>query len=104
MKNYFSIRSGGEDRAVQLELSPDLIRVRQIPIVAKGDLAAMAVDQKGLGFPERYGSRGGVSDVPDGGASRMPVELFFTENIADVAHAEPRVQDPAIRVHDTRPS
>src|SRR6185503_2569378 len=53
MQNNFSVGGGGKDRAFAFKLASLLTREGEVAVVANGDLAVLASNQKRLGFANR---------------------------------------------------
>src|SRR5713101_6032074 len=83
-----------------LELAAPLGGVREIAVVAEGDLALVAVDHDGLSVEQGFVARGRVARVADGEAARELCEHAWLENFFDFAHRAMDVQLFAVAGND----
>ena len=66
MDNDFAVGRGLKDRSIRLEFISQHLRVDQIAVVRKGEIAKGEIDGEGLHVLEILASRGRVPVMPDG--------------------------------------
>ena len=83
-----------------LELAAPFGGIREISIVAEGELALVAVDQDGLGVEQRLVAGCRVARVADGQVARKFGDHVGLENFFDFAHGAVRMQVGAVARND----
>src|SRR5262249_54179467 len=83
MHDHFGVAGGLKDRAAMLKFAAQLQCVGQIAVVAKRDLALVAVDHDGLRVDQRGIACSGIASVADRRRTGKARDDFGRENFLD---------------------
>jgi len=100
VNEHLRVRGGGEDRALRLEVGPDVVGVGEVAVVTDRERALCVVDRERLSVSEVRAASGRVPHVSDRASAGELLELLGAERILDEAHRAVRVELLAVARHD----
>ena len=95
VEDDFAVGGGLENGAFAFQFVAQDVGVDEVAIVRDGELAAEAIDDKGLGIFHRARSGGGITGMADGPLALQTLQFRLPKNLRDKAHVAMQLEGRA---------